>query len=176
MVLLSDLFDQTDRYKGTLDATIALAKKVLVDELAHQMRLRMPEDKGLWFESPVSAIRGCHHEQIDQLRRMLKPYDVVGVQTYHSLVWNTHMLAGPVGPDCADSSCCHAYREASRLVRQHPDITAAARRFVRQRIGRGEAFVAAHIRPFPDPCVELWLEVQNGTVPEQVGPPACRIY
>lgn len=166
-MLLSDLSETLPRYKGALDAALILAKKVNVDDLAHQMGLQLPGER-LWLDSPVSATRGCRHEQIDQLRRLLKPYDVVGVQTYHSLVERSHWLAGPLGRSCEDM-CCNAYREVSRHVRKNRVITSAARGFIRRRIGKGETFVAAHIRPFPDPCVELWLEVQNGTVPEQVG-------
>ncbi len=32
----------------------------------------------------------------------------------------------------------------------------AALNFIRRRIGEGQPYVAAHVRPYPDPCLKVW--------------------
>ncbi len=54
------------------------------------------------------------------------------------------------------SMCCDAFQRASGLLRKSKWVLDTAQEFVEARIGKGARFVAAHVRPYPDPCVRTW--------------------
>lgn len=41
-------------------------------------------------------------------------------------------------------------------------VRAAAKDFIRKRIGEEQLFVAAHVRPYPDGCIMVWIKGGQG--------------
>lgn len=38
----------------------------------------------------------------------------------------------------------------------------AAQGFIQRRMGEGQPFVAAHVRPYPDGCIAIWTMLGEG--------------
>jgi hypothetical protein len=75
-------------------------------------------------------------------------------------VWRrSQWLAGPLQLECTDA-CCHAFKEKTRLLRKGPQLHAMADAFIRKRL-KGGRFVSAHIRPYPDACVNAWTKIPS---------------
>lgn len=122
MVLLADLSRELPDWNRTLDALLVVGnykEKGNVPRLASDMGLEAPP-KRLWLKSPVSML-GCRPEQIEELRALLNPYDVVGVQ--FGLFAGSQMLAGPLGRGCANDACCDGFHKATMAVRKAPQVS-----------------------------------------------------
>ncbi|KAG2497292.1 hypothetical protein HYH03_004875 [Edaphochlamys debaryana] len=117
---------------------------------------RPPADKAAFIDSPVTSWTGCSEEQVAQLKKLLEPHSVVGVQTFHGLIYGSHWLAGPLATSCTDA-CCQSFKDRAPAVRKASWIYALADAFIHDRLG-GKPFVAAHVRPYPDPCVRIWTQ------------------
>ncbi|PNH07178.1 hypothetical protein TSOC_006413, partial [Tetrabaena socialis] len=111
-----------------------------------------------WLRSPASSTRGCSDAAVEQLRRLVQPFKFVGIVTFNDFTYPTSVLAGTLLLDCGGDACCQAYKEGSPSLRMSPQLLQLADGFVRAHAGgeQGRGFVASHIRPYPDLCVELW--------------------
>ncbi len=93
----------------------------IVTRLAKDIGLQ-PPPKQFWLHSPVSCLGGCHPEQVAELRALLEPYDVVGVQTFHGLFVASQLLAGPLGWECGNNACCQSFEKATLALRKAPQV------------------------------------------------------
>eukprot|EP00198_Chlamydomonas_reinhardtii_P006673 XP_001696009.1 predicted protein [Chlamydomonas reinhardtii] len=124
--------------------------------------------KTTWLRSPVSVTRGCSSTQVAELRSMLRPYRFVAMLSYDDFALQTHKLAGTLLSDCGADLCCEAYKTRSPLFHKSELIYGLAEDFVGKAIGKGKPFIAAHIRPMPDPCVVLWQSPNENLDPKQL--------
>lgn len=132
VVLLADLKSELPDWDRTLDAVLLMGKaqdKEIATRLAKDLDLQ-PPPKRFWLHSPLSCLGGCHPEQIAELRALLEPYDVVGVQTFHGLFVASQLLAGPLGWECGNNACCKGFEKATLALRKAPEVgyTGGARR------------------------------------------------
>ncbi len=124
VILLAELAQKLPDWNRTLDALLVVGnykEKGNVPRLASEMGLEAPP-KRLWLKSPVSML-GCQPEQIAELRALLEPYDVVGVQSFHGLFAGSQMLAGPLGKGCGNDTCCDGFQKATMAVRKAPQVS-----------------------------------------------------
>ncbi|PNW74191.1 hypothetical protein CHLRE_13g588850v5 [Chlamydomonas reinhardtii] len=147
-------------WAGEMDAALLLVppdQRMGKASLASQLLKPVPDNK--WLQSPVSAWRGCSPEQVAELKQLVAPYQVLGVQTFHGLVYGSQWLAGPFPLECEDE-CCRAFKQMASFIRKSPAIYDMANTYIQERMG-DKPYVAAHVRPYPDPCVKIWT--QNDT-------------
>ncbi len=122
--MLAELIPRMADQNRTLDAVLIVGndkEKGFIPGLAGSLGLRAPRRR-LWIDSPVSSSTGCHPEQIEALRALLEPYDIVGVQSFHGLFVGSQMLAGPLGWECGHNPCCEGFRKATMAVRKAPQV------------------------------------------------------
>ncbi|PNH01267.1 hypothetical protein TSOC_012859, partial [Tetrabaena socialis] len=154
--------EQAGGWNRTLDALLYFRDEPFpaVTRMLDAMGLKAPPMEH-WLRSPISVTRGCSHSHIRKLGRMLRPYRYVGMLCYDDFTLQTHKLAGTLLSDCGADACCQAYKEGSVALRHSLNMLDLAGSFVRQYIGADTPFLAVHIRPMPDPCVELWRQPQE---------------
>ncbi|KXZ47728.1 hypothetical protein GPECTOR_33g610 [Gonium pectorale] len=87
-----------------------------------------------WIVSPVTSWDGCTEDRIAELRKLIAPYKVVGVQTFHGLLYGSQWLAGPLLVPCRDT-CCRVYKELASSLRKSQLLFDMADRFIRERLG-----------------------------------------
>ncbi|KAG2436023.1 hypothetical protein HYH02_011735 [Chlamydomonas schloesseri] len=131
------------------------------------MELQPPEQEH-WLRSPVSMQQGCSASQVEELRRMLQPYRFVAMLSYDDFAVQAHKLAGTLLSDCGEDLCCEAYKQQGPLLRKSERINELAQDFVSTSIGQGKPFIAGHIRPMPDDCVELWKSSKQDLDPKEL--------
>ncbi|KAG2426204.1 hypothetical protein HXX76_013185 [Chlamydomonas incerta] len=135
--------------------------------VSKHMGLKPPGQES-WARSPISAERGCSEEKVEELRAMLKPYRYVAMICYDDFAVETHKLAGTLLYDCGRDLCCAAYQARSPLLRKSPHVYELAGNFIRDKIGKHNKFIAAHIRPMPDDCVDLWKRPNEDLDPKEM--------
>ncbi|KAG2426206.1 hypothetical protein HXX76_013187 [Chlamydomonas incerta] len=121
-----------------------------------------------WLRSPISVSRGCSAAQVEELRALLQPYRYVAMLSYDDFALQTHKLAGTLLSDCGEDLCCEAYKVRSPLFHKSERIYGLAEDFVGKAIGKDKPFMAAHIRPMPDPCVVLWQSADEDLDPKEL--------
>ncbi|KAG2486715.1 hypothetical protein HYH03_014643 [Edaphochlamys debaryana] len=174
-VLLDDL--KAGGWDGQLDAIVFLRADHEFPHVKGKCRLMGLEPPGpdRWMLSPLSHYLGCTQDRVDQLRDMIKPYRYVGVLCFHDLVPQAHKMAGALLTDCADQ-CCQAYKDRSVLLRKSPLLHQLAGELMASTLGKHRRFIAAHIRPMPDPCLRIWAEPQEELDPSAVGATCINNY
>ena len=105
----------------------AAAAGAQVHGLSRMIGLLPPRSED-WIESPVSSKKGCSAAQLRALRQQLDPYDRVGVQTFHGLVFGSHWLSGP--PECQGNVCCEAFKRVCKMLHKSQTIYALAQSFI----------------------------------------------
>ncbi|KAG2486716.1 hypothetical protein HYH03_014644 [Edaphochlamys debaryana] len=166
-VLMHDLM--ASGWDGQLDAVVMLKDMngfPQVERMCELMGLTAPREE-LWLRFPFSEHLGCTQDRIEQLRDMIKPYRYVGVLCFHDLVPQAHKLAGALLTDCEDQ-CCQAYKDRSVLLRKSPLLHEVAGELMASTLGKHRRFIAAHVRPMPDSCVEAWELPQEALDPAQM--------
>ncbi|GFR52194.1 hypothetical protein Agub_g14732, partial [Astrephomene gubernaculifera] len=145
-------------WNRTLDALLLLVppeQRQLLPDLLRALDLQLPPQQH-WINSPVTSWLGCSQQRIAKLRKLLQPYRIIAVQTFHGLLYGSQWLAGPMLSPCSDA-CCEEYKQHALSVRKSEPLFRLADRFVRQRL-RSKPFLAVHLRPYPDPCVRIWTQ------------------
>ncbi|PNW79651.1 hypothetical protein CHLRE_08g361600v5 [Chlamydomonas reinhardtii] len=135
--------------------------------VSRHMGLQPPEQEH-WLRSPISMQKGCSSTQVAELRSMLRPYRFVAMLSYDDFALQTHKLAGTLLSDCGADMCCEAYKQKGPLLRKSDRIQELAQDFISTSIGKGKPYIAGHIRPMPDACVDLWKTAQDILDPKEM--------